>query len=273
MTHKTISNDYGTVHYWIGGKSKDCLVFTHGATMDHDLFRDQINYFCTNYLVITWDVPAHGQSRPYSKFTLQGAAEIIMAILDAEQINQAHLVGQSMGGFISQIAAFMYPNRVLSIVAVDSSPIQPKYYSSYDKWMLSATPMLLKLYPYKSLIKAIAQQVTLEPHSREYAYETLKQLNKNEISSIMGSVSEGLKNHKDNEKLNCPILIVYGESDTSGKVKAYCNQWVKDENRQLVLIQAASHNSNMDNPELFNSTLKNFLKDIFAHNKSLEQSP
>ena len=38
MQHKIIAGRYGIVHYWVNGEGKDCLIFTHGATMDHGLF-------------------------------------------------------------------------------------------------------------------------------------------------------------------------------------------------------------------------------------------
>ena len=43
-------------------------------------------------------------------------------------IGAAHLVGQSMGGYIHQIAAYQQPERVLSVAAVDSFPVQPSYF-------------------------------------------------------------------------------------------------------------------------------------------------
>lgn len=98
MNHKTISNDRGTVHYWVDGSADETILFTHGATMDHGMFDEQMEHFAKDYKVISWDVPAHGKSRPYADFTLQHTAEDLIQILDAESITQVHLVGQSMGG-------------------------------------------------------------------------------------------------------------------------------------------------------------------------------
>lgn len=260
MDHKTISSKYGTVHYWTGGQGKQSILFTHGATMDNGMFRAQMEFFSDSYHVLGWDVPAHGLSRPYDGFSLQKAARELVNFLDTEQIDKAHIVGQSMGGYISQIVALEFPDRVASIVAVDSSPIQPSYYSAFDNWLLSITPPLLHLYPYDTLIKTIAAQIAINKQAQDYALKTLKEYTKSEIANIMAAVYSGLQEYKTDFQLPHPILIVYGELDRSGKVKAYSQRWSERENRELKEIPDAAHNSNMDNPEIFNKILEEFLK-------------
>lgn len=260
MKHKTIAGKGGTVHYWADGSSNNCILFTHGATMDHGLFQFQNEYFASNYRVISWDVPLHGLSRPYKSFSLKNAAHDLIQILDAENINEAHLVGQSMGGYISQIAALDYEDRVSTLTAVDSSPVQSSYYSSLDKWLLSITPQILRFYPYQMLIKTIASQIARHKAARSYALETLQGLSKAEIIDIMAGVYQGLQEYAHDFVLPHPILIIYGELDRTGKVQAYCKQWAKQEKRILKLIPQAAHNANMDNPEEFNKILDEFLE-------------
>ena len=262
MNHKTTSGKFGTVHYWETGEEAQCILFTHGATMDHGLFQHQIEFFAKDYKVIVWDVPAHGKSRPYKDFSLQKATNELVGILDAEQIEAAHLVGQSMGGYIIQYAARDYPERVLSLTAVDSSPLQPSYYSALDNWLLSITPPLLRLYPYRSLIKTIAKQIAVQQKAQTYAYETLQGFTKEEIAVIMDKVYRGVQAYRYEDALSVPILIVYGDKDQTGKVKTYSKQWAAREKRPLKIIPNAAHNANMDNPDEFNRLLAEFLQSI-----------
>jgi pimeloyl-ACP methyl ester carboxylesterase len=260
MEHKTISNDRGTVHYWVDGNTGEAIAFTHGATMDHRMFQEQTEYFATNYRVIGWDAPLHGLSRPYRDFTLQNAADDLVQILDTEGVGKAHLVGQSMGGYISQIVAHRYPHRVRSLVCVDSSPIGLSYYSKLDKWLLSITPSLLKLYPHNYLIETIAKGIALEESAQSYALEVLQTYTISEIASIMRAVYQGLLDNGNGQRLSCPVLIVYGEKDTTGKVREYSERWAKQENWEIRIIPHAAHNSNMDNPAKFNQALAEFLE-------------
>lgn len=260
MEHKEITAIRGKVHYWVNGTADETILFTHGATMDHGMFQKQMDYFARNYKVISWDVPLHGLSRPYKDFSLQHSADDLIQILDAESIAQAHLVGQSMGGYISQIAALNHPERVRSLVPVDSSPIQLSYYSKMDRWLLSITPFLLKLYPHNYLIKTIATQIALDKSVQAYAFDVLKTYTTSEIAFIMDEVYKGLLAYEKDYHLPCPILIVYGEKDRSGKVVEYCKHWAKLESRELKVIPNASHNSNQDNPVEFNQVLEKFFK-------------
>ena len=262
MDHKVIANQAGSIHYWVAGQGKETIVFTHGATMDHGMFQHQVAYFKDRYLVIAWDVPAHGLSRPYDSFSMRVASEDLVSILDAEGVDQAHLVGQSMGGYISQIMVLEHPERVSTLTAVDSAPIQGSYYSKMDKWFLSITPGILRLYPYSSLIEITANQIALDEAARTYALETLKGYTKAEIAEIMGVVYGGLATFDQDFRLALPILIVVGEADRTGKVLAYSRSWAERENQPLVMIPGAAHNANMDNPAEFNRILETFLNEL-----------
>ncbi len=260
MLHKTIEGEFGAIHYWIRSQHDEWIVFTHGATMDHDLFQFQTEYFSKSYSVITWDVPLHGLSKPYTNFSLDNAAFELSKILNKENISKAHLVGQSMGGYISQIVALNYPDLVKTITAVDSSPVQGSYYTKLDRWLLAITPSILRLYPYKTLIKTISAQIAIDPLAQSYSLRTLERLSKTEIVLIMEEVYQGLMQYNQDIILPQPILIVYGEHDRTGKVKSYCDQWAAREKRELQVIANAAHNSNMDNPESFNALLADFLR-------------
>lgn len=262
MEHRLSSGQSGHVHYWKEGQGDPCIVFTHGAVMDHGLFQYQIEYFSERYKVIVWDVPMHGRSRPYDGFTLQKAANELIRILDAEQAEKAHLVGQSMGGYISQIAARDHPERVVSLTAVGSSPMQPSYFSALDIWLLSITPPILRFYPYDRLIKTIAEQIAIEEEPQDYALETLKGYSRKEISEIMDIVYRGIREYGQESVLPVPILIVFGEADRTGKVQIYSRQWAEREKRSVEIIPNAGHNANMDNPHEFNRILGEFLRKI-----------
>ncbi|MHC1770266.1 MAG: alpha/beta fold hydrolase [Flexilinea sp.] len=260
MLHKTLPGKKGIVHYWIDGDGEQCIVFTHGATVDHGLFQYQMEYFSHHYRVISWDVSGHGLSRPYPNFSLQNAADDLTSILNAEKINQAHLVGQSMGGYVCQIVAVDHPELVQTITAVDSSPIQSSYYSGMDRWILSITPFLINCYPYSTLIKGMAKQVSISSASYDYVLYILKTYTKSEIAEILSAVYSGVLQY-DHANIPCPVLLICGEKDKTGKVKTYSTGWAENEKRPLAMIPDAAHNSNMDNPAAFNRALEQFVED------------
>lgn len=58
-------------------------------------------------------------------YTLDDMAADSIGLLDALDIDRAHLAGASMGGAIAQIAAARYPERVLSLTSIMSSSGNP----------------------------------------------------------------------------------------------------------------------------------------------------
>jgi pimeloyl-ACP methyl ester carboxylesterase len=130
-----------------------------------------------------------------------------------------------------------------------------------DRWLLSITPILLKLYNFNALVNLTSNQIALTANGKKYALETLSGLSKEEVIHIMGAVYRGLIEF-DKDKLACPVLITYGVADITGKVQAYCQRWAKTEDRPLKVISKAAHNANMDNPDEFNQILAEFLSSV-----------
>ncbi|MFX1340169.1 MAG: alpha/beta fold hydrolase [Promethearchaeota archaeon] len=60
---------------------------------------------------------------PYS---LEDMADDAIGVLDALNIDKAHICGASMGGMIVQIIAYRYPTRVLSLTSIMSSTGNPE---------------------------------------------------------------------------------------------------------------------------------------------------
>lgn len=262
MQARVLETSRGNVHYWTSGKGGELIAFIHGATIDHGLFNYQVEELRDKYRTIVLDVPSHGLSRPYTEFTLQHAAEDLNEILEQERVPRAHLVGQSMGGYIAQIFALKWSEKVLSITSVGSSPIQPSYYSRLDNFLLKITPTLLGFYPYNYLIKTIANQIALSDSGKDYAHSVLTTYSKKEISKIMEAVYKGIADYQQDFQLDIPILITYGEHDKAGKVQQYSKEWAKNENRELIVIPNAAHNANMDNPREFNEILHKYIQGL-----------
>lgn len=261
MQHKTILSQGGTVHYWIARNDNvsDCIVFTHGVTADHTMFERQIPYFSDNYTIILWDVPMHGLSKPYQKFTYQDTAEILHSILQKENIQKTFLVGMSMGGYPSQHFAALYPDMVKGFVALDTTPLGLKYYSKSDLWWLKQVVPMAKCFTTNLLRKSMALSVSESRYSYQKMLSMLKPLSKAEIIQQMRIAYEYFIVENKDVNFSFPILILVGEKDSTGKVKAYCKEWAKQTGYPLHFIKQAKHFANVDNPEQVNKEIEKFI--------------
>jgi 3-oxoadipate enol-lactonase len=113
-----IAGDGVEIHYEVfGRRDGDPLLLIQGLGTDSRGWAFQRLSLGRRYRCVAIDNRGVGGSgRPPGPYSLFQMADDAVAVLDAEGIEQAHVMGASMGGAISQILAVMYPERVRSLV-------------------------------------------------------------------------------------------------------------------------------------------------------------
>lgn len=262
MEHKSVKSERGTTHYWIQRNADEnarCIVFTHGLTVNHMMFEKQVEYFSRNYTVLTWDVPLHGESRPYKDFSYKNAAIELKTILDANNIQQVILVGMSMGGYPSQEFAIHYPDRVIAFIALDTTPLGLNYCSAFDKWCLKHVEPVAKCFTDKMLRNSIARVTSRTQYAHDMVLKMLEPLSKVDIIELMVIGYDRFFDRKESVHFDFPVLILVGEHDSVGKVRQYSEAWSKKEGYPLHIIKGASHFSNGDNYIDVNKEISSFI--------------
>ncbi len=270
LIEKNLDTKDGKIFYWLSKEWKadgEILFFLHGMTGDHTMFDDQVKYFHKNYNILLWDAPAHGKSRPYQDFNYEKAAGVVKAIFDIEKIHDAVFIGQSMGGFLTQAVIKRYPEIVTAFVAIDSTPYGSGYYSKSDVFWLKQVEWMSYLFPLKTMKKVMAKQNTVTTAGYENMISMLEPYGKKELCHLMGIGYAGFL--EDNCKLDiaCPVLLILGEKDNTGKVTTYNKQWKEKTGYRLVVVEDAAHNSNVDQPQKVNQVIEEFIQYIFREKK------
>lgn len=103
----------GRLYYECFGEGEP-LVFVHGHSLDRRMWREQVARFADRYRVIVYDARGYGRSSAQREGELFTHADDLVALLDGLGIERAHVVGLSMGGFITGDLVAMYPERLLS---------------------------------------------------------------------------------------------------------------------------------------------------------------
>lgn len=98
------------------------LVFLHGAGMDHTVWLLQSRYFAHHgYTVLVVDLPGHGRSGGEALESITAMADWSVALLDTLEVQQAALVGHSMGSLIALETAARYPGRVRKLALLGTA--------------------------------------------------------------------------------------------------------------------------------------------------------
>lgn len=263
MEDKFYTSERGKVFYRIARHpSADVIVFLHGLTADNTLFEKQTEYFSRKYTVLVWDAPAHGKSRPYSDFTYAHAADDLNGILSSENISSAYFVGQSMGGYIIQAFIPRYPEKVKAFIGIDTCPFGNKYYSKSDKWWLRQIEWMSSIFPHRLLVESVAKGCTRTTYAYNNMFRALTPYSKKELCHLMGIGYAGFLAENNDLKISCPVLILAGEFDRTGKVLKYCESWHNSTGYPYRIIKNAAHNSNADNPEQVNAEIEQFIESL-----------
>ncbi|WP_176475908.1 alpha/beta fold hydrolase [Halomonas salipaludis] len=115
------SADGVPIAYEVQGSGEPTLVFIHGWSGDGRYWRGQLPHFAQRHRVVTVDLAGHGHSgQGREVYTLPAFGEDVKAVLDDLEVEQAILVGHSMGGPVSVEAARLMPERVIGIIGVDT---------------------------------------------------------------------------------------------------------------------------------------------------------
>jgi len=109
------------IAYESGGAGSPALVFVHGWSCDRSYWREQMEHFAAEHRVVALDLAGHGDSgtgrEVHSMAAFGGDVAAVLAALDIEQ---AVIVGHSMGGAVMVEAALAAPERVVGLVGVDN---------------------------------------------------------------------------------------------------------------------------------------------------------
>jgi len=111
---------------YTGGRKFDAalptVVFIHGAQHDHSVWILQTRYFAHHgFNVLAVDLPGHGRSKGNALTTVEALAQWLLAVLDAAGVQQAMLVGHSMGSLIALEACAQAPARVSKLALVGTA--------------------------------------------------------------------------------------------------------------------------------------------------------
>ena len=117
MSH--ITTDDGVRLYVEQSGEGTPIIFVHEFAGDHRSWEPQVRYFSRRYRCVTYSARGYDPSDVPSDveaYSQDRAREDIRAVMDALDIETAHVVGLSMGGFATLHFGLHYPERALSLV-------------------------------------------------------------------------------------------------------------------------------------------------------------
>ncbi len=271
MIEKIHLTSKGPIHYWINAPGqvtgKDIqLIFLPGLTADYRLFQKQIDYFADKYRLFVWDAPGHASSYPFEMtFSLEDKANWLNDILDLEGYHNPVIIGQSMGGYVGQMFAQLFPEKLQGFVSIDSAPLQRRYMTGAEIWLLKRMKPVYRYYPWKVLLKQGTRGVAESVYGRKLMLRMMMTYDGDQYryAELAGHgyriLAEAVEADLPYE-IPCPALLICGEKDRAGSCIRYNKKWHRESGIPIKWIRGAGHNSNTDKPDRINHLIERFVE-------------
>lgn len=233
------------------------LVFLHGVGSDKSVWDFQVKALSKKRRVVAFDYPGYGESElPENDLTRREIAAYIFGAMDALAIEKAHICGLSMGGVIALEMFAQSPHRIASLVLANTFARHPT-----GAEMAARSVNFVKE---KSMREFAEQRVDflLAPDTsndvRRQTVETMARIDKKSYG--WASLAVWTVDYLDLlAKINVPTLVIGGDLDTPTPPDLSRELAYNIVGAKMVIIQNAAHLSNLDQPEIFNSLIENFL--------------
>jgi len=248
--------------------NKETIIFAHGLLWDHRMFDDQIECLQDKYRCIAFDFRGQGQS-PSTKsgYDMENLTEDTLALIDKLVDEPIHFLGLSMGGFIGMRIAINHPEKLKSLMLLETTADpepeenQPKYLKLcfIAKW-LSVGAVVNKTMPIM-----FSQSFLHDPEKSDLKKqweERMKELNRWTFGRAVKGVVHRNGVYESLHKITTPTLIVVGDEDVATvPAKSHrMNEAIKDS--QLVIVEKAGHTSSVEQPEAVNKAISQFLQGL-----------
>lgn len=209
------------------------------------------------YQVIRFDHRDTGRSttRPPGEisYDLDDLAGDLMAILDAYDVSQAHLVGMSLGGYLAQIVSLRYPERVLSLTLIASEPFGISYEAEGigDDFMAHFGTMASLDWADRGAVAAFLLKIaelssgTRDPFDRSAALDRIEgELSR--TSSMQSAFNHSMMAgsidlQQTAADLQCPVLVIHGTDDPIISVNAAHRSAQVMPRSELMIIDGVGH--------------------------------
>ncbi len=258
---KAKTNGIETSYELHGKEGAPWLVFSHSLACSVRMWDPQIAALKDKYRILAYDTRGHGASgAPKGEYTLEQLADDLKALLDQLKVKNAHYCGLSMGGMIGQTFALKYPGVFKTLVLADTtSRFPPEAQPTWKQRIQTAEE------------KGMAPLV--QPTLERWFTEAFRKSNPKPVEAIgkliattpvPGYVGCCHAIPKVNttarlKEIKTPILVICGDQDPGTPPAMSKEMHENAPGSKLVMIPAAAHLSNLEQPAAFTKALQDFI--------------
>ena len=262
------------LHYEEAGEGTP-IVFVHEFGGNHWSWEPQMGFFARRHRCITYAArgfPPSAVPEDAGAYSQARAADDIIDVMDAVGIGQAHLVGLSMGGFAVLHAGLRRPERVLSVTAAGAGYGAEKAQEEYFRGISAEVAARFEqgaaaFAPVYAEGASRVQFQAKDPRGWALFAERLARHSDLGAANTMRGVQMRRPSLYDLEDqfraMAAPLLVMVGdEDDHCLQPGLFLKRTVPAAG--LAVLPKTGHTLNLEEPELFNRLLAEFIAQVEA---------
>jgi 3-oxoadipate enol-lactonase len=252
------------------------VLFVHEFAGDHRSWEPQLREFGKRYRCIAYaargytpsDVPADKDAYSY-----QHVMRDCVAVLDHLKIERAHIVGLSMGGYTTLQVALNHPTRVRSMVLAGTGSGSERWYTAQFHQHSRAVAEQFEREGSAAVARTYGRgpgRIPFEIKDARGFAEFTRMLSEHDAQGS-ANMSRGFQGGRPSlydfesgiRKLATPALIVVGdEDDRCIEASLFLKDTIPASG--LVMLPKTGHVVNLEEPDLFNRVVGDFLTRVDA---------
>lgn len=241
------------------------VLFLHGYPFDKSMWSDQIEALnLGGFRAIAPDLRGFGETNFLGEVsTMDDMARDAAGLLDHLEVDQAIVCGLSMGGYVAFEFVHLFPSRVRGLVLAGTRAPADNEQEKAGREQQVQTMLRAGMVPISiaTLPKLLAERTRAEkPDVVKRVRTMITRADPKGAAAAQRGMAARRDYSDDLPNITAPTLIIVGREDPIRPVSDAEFMHERIRNSRLEIIDDAAHMTNMEQPEVFNRILLEFLK-------------
>ncbi len=253
------------IYYETHGIGPETIVFSHGLLMSGKMFKAQVDYFKARYKCVIYDHRGQGRSEVTEEgYDMESLTSDAIGLINELKLGPCHMVGLSMGGFVTMRMAARHRELLKSIMLIETSAdLEP------NKFKYNVLNTIVKLFGVKAVINKVMPimfgKTFLNDPNRQDEVDYWRGEILNNQKTITKSVTGVIQRDsvsKELGKVSVPTLVIAGDEDVATTLEKARNIKLKIPQAHLAVIKRAGHSSTIEEPRQVIEAMEVFLNGV-----------
>jgi pimeloyl-ACP methyl ester carboxylesterase len=271
----TFTFDGLAVHYLDEGAGEPAVVFVHGFPFRAEMWEPQIPVVTgAGHRAVAPDLPGFGASDgppDRSGHSIDGYADLVAALVSHLGLGPVVVVGLSMGGYVALAVARRHPAVLAGLVLADTRPDADSAEARQARSDQQATVEAVG--DVAPVVDGLLDRLLTEQAPRHLGVRAwLGDMMRSMAPAAWVGALEAMKHRSDQTdrlpQITVPTLVVVGEDDAIAPVDVAEAMAKAIPGARLEVVPAAGHVANLENPDVFNRALADFVAALGSRSRA-----